>query len=178
MALAARLAAVELHQHPVIDIRAECFLNGAQIRLVAIRGQLNPVRQPTAKIVHQHQGELRITAPDHVRDQQLAVGFDRGPGPAIADRRIAGAFAGRRVLLLGVNEAPNLVALDAARLHTAHVLVVVFERSFAGLAQQLVHCVDGAADRPLDRPHGHALTQEREDLGALGEGQLVHAPIV
>ena len=66
-------------------------------------------------------------------------------------------------------------ALDAAGLHTAHMLVVVFERRFAGTLQQLIDGVDRAADDALDRPHRHAFAKEFEDLGALGEGQLVHA---
>jgi hypothetical protein len=62
------------------------------------------VRQPPAKIVHQHQGVLGIASADLVADEQLAVGIDRGPRPAIADGRIATPRAGGRVLLFGVNE--------------------------------------------------------------------------
>jgi hypothetical protein len=59
------------------------------------------------------------------------------------------ARAGWRVLLLGVNQTPNLIASNAAGRDAAHMLVVVFERRFAGILQQLVDGVDRAADDSL-----------------------------
>ena len=49
----------------------------------------------------------------------------------------------------------------------------------AGLASvhQAGHGVDGHVRHAADRPHGRALAEHREDLDALGEGQLVHAAI-
>jgi hypothetical protein len=65
--------------------------------------------------------------------------------------------------------------LDSLRLYAAHRLIVVGKRGLAGVPQQLIDRVDGAADDPLYRPHAHAFAEEGENLGALGEGQLVHA---
>jgi hypothetical protein len=50
--LSVRLGPVELHQHAIVDIGPEGFLDGLQISLVAVRGELDPVREPAAKIVH------------------------------------------------------------------------------------------------------------------------------
>ncbi len=57
-----------------------------------VRRQLHPIRQPAAKIVHQHQGEFGIATADQDTDQHFVVGIDRRPGPAIADRRVPGAL--------------------------------------------------------------------------------------
>ena len=170
MALAACLGPVQLDQHAVIDIRAERFLNGLQIRSVPVRGELDPVRQPSAQIIHQHQRKLGIASADRVGDQQLGFGFDRRPSPAVAGSRIARALAPGNVLLLRADEAPNFVTLDTGRFHAANRLVVVGKRGLTGILQQLVHRVDGAADNPLYRPHAHAFAEKGENLGALGEG--------
>src|SRR6266851_1960009 len=71
MPLAARLGAVQLHQHAVIDLRAERFLYRAQISLVPVRCQLDPVRQAPAKIVHEHEGVFGIAPANRVGDEQL-----------------------------------------------------------------------------------------------------------
>ena len=52
------------------------------------------------------------------------------------------------------------------------------KRNLTCIAEQLVDGIDRATDDPLDRPHAHTFAEQGEDLGALGEGQLVHAPIV
>jgi hypothetical protein len=38
---------------------------------------------------------------------------------------------GRDVLLFGINKAPNLIALDAAREQMSNMLIVVFRARFA-----------------------------------------------
>jgi hypothetical protein len=49
-----------------------------------------------------------------------------------------------------MNETPDFVALHPLALHVANVLVVVSERDLAGIAEQLINGVYGAADYPLD----------------------------
>src|SRR5216683_2663547 len=55
---------------------------------------------------------------------------------------------------------------------------MVGKRGLAGIAQQLIDGVDGAADDPFYRPHAHPFAEEGENMGALGGGQLVHALII
>jgi len=141
---------------------------------VAIGGQLDPVGEAAAQIVHKRHGVLARTVTNMIGDNQLRVGIDGGPHPNIASAFRSG-LRRRDILRLGMAERPNLVALDAAGLHVAHRLVVKREASFAGLFEQLRDRVDRHIGNAADRPHERPFAQHGEDLGALGERQLVHA---
>jgi hypothetical protein len=58
--LAVAFRAVQLHQHAVVDIAPEGFLDGLQIRPAPVSRELHPVRQPAAKIVHERQRIFRV----------------------------------------------------------------------------------------------------------------------
>jgi hypothetical protein len=81
----------------------------------------------------------------------LPSSLDRRPCPAVADRRIACAFALGAVLLLDCDEAPNLIALHAGSLHAAHMLIMIGKRDLASIPKQLIDGIDRAADDALDR---------------------------
>ena len=55
-------------------------------------------------------------------------------------------------------------------------VIVDVRARLAGIRQQLRHRVDRHVHYAGDRPHGGAFAEEREDLDALGERELVHAP--
>jgi hypothetical protein len=78
------------------------------------------------------------------------LSLDRRPPPASAYRRITRAFAVGRALRLGVNEAPNLIALYARRLHAAHMLILVCKRKLASITEQFIDGIDRATDDALD----------------------------
>lgn len=98
---------------------------------------------------------------------------DGGELQGLGDGRLLGV---RDVLRLGIGEGPDFIALDALRLHVAHLLVVEGRACRAGVHQQLRHRVDAHVGNAADRPHGRAFAEHAQDLDALGEGQLVHAP--
>ena len=97
---------------------------------------------------------------------------DRGPRPDVV-RVLRGRDGARNVLLLGVAEGPYLVALDALGGDVAGGRLMVGDASLAGFLKELGHGVDGHVRDPADRPHRAALAEHREDLCALGEGELV-----
>ena len=105
--------AVVLDQHGVVDVRAERALNGFQIWLVAVRGELDAVGEPRSHILHEV-----IGIPSRLGCQQTmrpSVCY-RHPARSTSSSRqhpSAAAFAVRNVLLLAVNETPNFIALDA-----------------------------------------------------------------
>ena len=107
----------------------------------------------------------------------MRVGVERGPRPNIASALRRG-LRGRDVLLLGVAEAPNFVALDALARNAAHGRIMELSADRAGFGEELVDRVDAHVGDAADRPHRRAFAEHREDLDALGEGQLVHAPII
>jgi hypothetical protein len=73
--LAARLRAVDLHEHRVIDVRAERIFNGRQIGLVAVRRGLHAVAQAAHYILHELVRRTAIARADEPRRDQLRVGI-------------------------------------------------------------------------------------------------------
>jgi hypothetical protein len=55
---------------------------------------------------------------------------------------------------------------------------MVGKRDLAGIAEQLINRVDRASHDALNEPHRRAFAEKGEDLGALGEGQFVHASYI
>jgi hypothetical protein len=101
--------------------------------MVTVRGELHPTRETTRQIVHEIVGRYRATVADHPGKNHFGVAIERGPGPHVprSDRRGLGSGD---VLLLGVAEAPDFIALDALRLDVADRLIVVGGASLAGAA--------------------------------------------
>ena len=64
VALLPRGLAVQLHQLRIVNIATERALNGLQVRPMAVRGQLDAVRQPGAQVVHESNRVLAV-APAH-----------------------------------------------------------------------------------------------------------------
>lgn len=167
--------AEQLFKHAVIDIIAERIFDSLQISFVPVAGELHPVRKPAGKIADELARALAVTPADEVRDDQLRIGFDTGPGPCVASA-FGGGLGALDVALLGVGEAPNLIDLNTPSLHAADLLIVEAGAEFAGINQQLRDRVDARVSQSRDRPHGRSLAQQVEDLGALGVRKLVHAP--
>jgi hypothetical protein len=170
-----RSLAIELHQHGVVDIGAKGFLDRIEVSLVPVSRELHAVRQAVAKIVHEGQRIAAVATADHPRDDEFRLGLDPGPRPRVA-RALNGRLHLGDVLLLRGREAPNLVALNARRLHVAHSLIMEASASRSCVNKQLGDRVDAHVRNARDRPHGRSLAEHREDLGAFGNGELVHAP--
>jgi hypothetical protein len=68
---------------------------------------------------------------------------------AIAYCRVTGPFALGCVLCLGVNEAPDFVALDPLRFHAAHVLIMIGKGHLTSIAEQLVDRINRTPDDTL-----------------------------
>ena len=96
--LVRRLGAVQLHQHAVVDIGAERFLDGFQVSPMPIRCELDAVRQPAAKIVHQCQRIAGIAPADRpcrtsLESASSAVQVQTSPAPSGAPLAVATFFA-------------------------------------------------------------------------------------
>lgn len=102
----------DFNEHCVIDIRPERPFHGLQVRLVAVRGQLDVPAQPTDQIAHEGAGRARIPRADREREDELGVGVDGRPVPHVAVAKLAPVFLGD-ILLLGVAERPDFIALEA-----------------------------------------------------------------
>ena len=115
------------------------------------------------------------TVADEIGDNELGVGVDRGPRPDVASA-FGAAFGSGDVLLLGVAEGPNFIALDALAL-TLRTFVMEIDAEPRRLDQQLGYCVDRNVGNPtierMDDP-----SQSRARIWTrVSEGQLVHATL-
>jgi hypothetical protein len=77
--------------------------------------------------------------------------------------------------LLAIIEGPNLVALNAARLHVLDQLVVHFGANRSGIDQQLGDSIEANVRDSSDGAHRHSLAQQIEDLDTGFGGELSHA---
>lgn len=166
--------AVQLDQHRVIDIAAERALDRVEVSLVAVAGELHAVRQPLRQIIHERDGVVAVPAADKVGGDDLRIGVDRGPGPDVAIGQIQ-PLGASDVLLLGRDEGPDLIDLDALRRQAAHVLVVVGRARLAGIFQELGDRVLAGAGNASDRADRATLAEKVQDARAVFGRELVHA---
>lgn len=103
---------------------------------MAIGGDLEAVGEAFAQIVHQQHGIFARTVADVIGDDQFRVGINRGPSPNIT-RAFRSSLCCRDILLLGVAERLDFIALDARCLHVADMLVMNGNGSLPSLDQQL-----------------------------------------
>jgi len=154
----ARTAAVKLHQNRVINVYIEVGIDSAQIKPVAVRGQLDSVSQAATEIGNELAGSGPI-APSHLpRTNQLGIGIHRDPSPAITRAWIALAKLGRHIPFFGCNEAPNFVALNSLTFQIGKRLVHVVRTGRAKLNQKLRNGVlgdSGHANRGANRVAFH-----------------------
>ena len=86
------------------------------------------------------------------------------------------AFGELDVLLLGVGERPDFIALDGLRRDVTDLFIVEGGTDLAGINQQLCDGIDRNPAHAGDRTHRRPLDQHGEDLDALFQWELVHAP--
>lgn len=94
----------------LVHVRAESAFHGLQIGFVAVAGELNAVSKTAAQIVHKPHGAITVATADEIRNDQLAICVNGGPGPGVASA-VRRSLSILDILLFGVGEAPNLIDL-------------------------------------------------------------------
>ena len=97
---------------------------------------------------------------------QLGVGVDRREGPDVAHAKLSLPLGGD-VLRLGVDEAPNLVHLDALAGEIDQGLVLEADASLSDLPPELHDGVFGDASDTGGGADAATLYQGRDDLDSL-----------
>ena len=105
-----------LVQHRVVGIKVH-LCHGLQISLVAVRGGLDAVGEA------ERRSGVSAAVANMPRDNQFGVGIDGRPRPHVASAFRSG-LGELDVLILGVAERPNLVALDSFGGDVADLLVM------------------------------------------------------
>jgi len=162
---------VVLLQHGVIHVHAERIIDGIQIDLVAVGGQLDAVGQPRRHILHEVVGVVGCPVANPVADDQLGVGIDGRPRPDVAP---LSAFVLRDVLGLRTDEAPNFIALNPLALEASYVGVMVGRAGRSEVAEQLFDGHPSHADQAGGTPQAVAFHQGGHDGCAFLHAQLIH----
>ena len=166
---------IQLHQHSVIHVGPECALDGTEVSLVAVRGQLHTAAEPGLEVVDEPIGCPRVAAADIPARHQLRFGVDGHPRPHIAPALRLLLRAG--VLFLGTDEAPNLVALDAFARQIHQRLALVLRARAAQVGQQFKDRRAVRASHPHGGAEAVAFHQTCHDPFTFLLAQLVHVTL-
>src|SRR5579862_5497444 len=155
----------DLDQLGVVNVALECVTDSGQVKVVAVRGQLDTVAQPPCEVAYELDGGVQVAVVNPVGRDELGVGVHRHPRPHVAVAQLA-LLVGRDVLLLGIAEGPNLVTLDSLAREVAHHSVLVDRADGAHVHKQLGDGVlrdaghaHGCEDRvALDQAGNHTLS--------------------
>jgi hypothetical protein len=130
------------------------------------------MRQTLCEIVHEVICASGIALADEPARNEFCVSIERNPRPNIAS---AFRFVLRTaILFLGVNKAPNFVALQALAGEIAQRLVLIFRAGAAKIAKQCHNRCAMHAGHTGDRPQGIYFHQCSDNLCSFFGAQLVH----
>ena len=165
---------VDFVQHREVDLVGPQTVHDAHVVTEAVRGQLDAsVPQAHPEVAQERVAVLHRPLAHEPRRDQLRVGVDGGPRPHVAVAEHVGLVGGD-VLLLGVAERPNLVALDYRAGQVDERLGLVLRGRLADVLQQVRDGLTGDSGGSADRPHGHSLAEQADDLTAPLCAQPVH----
>jgi len=172
-----KITPVNLHQHGVVDASAERILNGGQVHLVAVSGQLNAVRQSRLNVLKEYRCKPRVSLPYQPADNQLRLSFNRGEGPNVAADTVSLNFLLSYVFLFTANERPNLINLHALGLNVTNRGIMELRAGRADALKQAEHSTLRYASHTDSGAHRAPLDQRRDDRYLLRHADNVcHKP--
>jgi hypothetical protein len=130
-----RIVAVDFHELREVDLLTERIRHGSQVHLMAVRGQLDAIRQVARNILKEIRCSPGVPPSYQPRDYQLRLRFDGHKRPDIATDTGFHLFDGH-LLLLAANEAPNFVALNALSGNVLDNAVLIVGAGFPDFRQQ------------------------------------------
>jgi hypothetical protein len=92
---------------------------------------LDAIGESAFQIMRERKRGVRIASAKQPANDQLGIGADRGPCPKIASGRGSG-FGALHVVILGVNERPDFIHLDALAGQLAERLVLIGSAGVTG----------------------------------------------
>ena len=155
------VAAVYLHQLRVVHRLCKRIRNGHQVHLVAVRGQLDSVRQPALNIPEKLRRTPGIPRPYHPRNNQLTLRFNRRERPNVSTVPNRHFLSGD-VPLFTANKRPNFVNLDTLCSNVADNAVLILSAGRADTHQKTKHSTFRYARHAGSRANGAAFHQRRE----------------
>lgn len=172
-AFAAGLPPVNFDKLRVVHAVTERTSDTDQVSLVAIAGELDAVGEALAQVSEKFPRRLPATVANVPRWDQLCVSVDCRPGPNVASFALK-KLLNRGISLLGINERPNFIDLDALAGQIYERLVLIIEASLTGIDHQLGHGVLADPGEPGHGADRGSLAKQMEDAGAGFPIEFVH----
>ena len=169
---------VDLDQHRVVNVAAECLVNGLDVQLQSIARELNAIGQPACEVFDEVTRTVRVARRNEPARYQLGVGVNRGPKPRIASAGVLFGHIRRNVLLFGVHERPALVHLHPFAIQVAECPILVIGAEGANLHHQADDSLFGNSGHADGGANRAALNQATDDLRALFGSEAVHVSIM
>ena len=133
--LAFRIIAVNLYQLGEVDIFRERISHGGQVHLMAVRGQLDSIRQAACNVLKEVRCTPGIPPSYQPTDNELGLRFDGRIRPHVATDT-GFHFLYRYLLLLAANEAPNFINLNTLSGNVADGAILIGRTGRANLCKQ------------------------------------------
>src|SRR6266699_4817109 len=105
----------------------------------------------------------RSPCPNAPARNQFRVSVQSNPSPNAPIPELA-LLVSRNILVLGVTELPNLIALDVLASEIAHRLILIFRTRFAQISEQLLNGVHRYASYAHDAAKGVSFDKGRDNL--------------
>lgn len=161
-AFASFIASVNLREHSKINVNTERIFNGSEIWRVPIGCNLHSMFEPACEVAHERHSGIQATSTYPPRGDQLCMSADSEPRPCVAGTT-GRVFGDGDVLLLGVDESPYLVKLQAFTRQVAQHAVLVGAARFPGVDQQPGDRVLADAGYALRGCHEVTLSEQVDD---------------
>ncbi len=163
---------IQFNQHRVVNIGTKGIFHGIGINAVPIRGQLNPGTDSGRDILHESVCRSCSSISERIGHDQFGIRVNCGPSPHIA--RALLHLLKCDVLLLSVDERPNLVTLDATHAKVADMGLMISSADTSQIVQESQHGMFADAKHPAGRIDGVSLDQCTHDLTSLAYRKLIH----
>src|ERR1035437_2497817 len=172
-----RIATVNLDQLSVVDILRKGVRNGSQIHLMAVRRQLNSIRQAALNILKELRCTPGVPPSNHPAYNELRLRFYGRERPDIPAMSLC-QLSGGDVLFFASNETPNLVNLNTLCRNVADNSVLILSTGRADFHEQIEDGMSSNTRHALRRTDRATLNERRDDRNFLFHAQRVHEPSI
>jgi hypothetical protein len=131
---------VNLDQLCVVYLFAKRIRDGFEVHLVAVRVQLDSIRQSTRYILKELRGATGIAPAEKPADNELRICVNRCESPNVSSVPDLLPHLCRGILLFGITERPNLIDLDALGRNVPHNAIMVLLTRRSDFLQQPEDC--------------------------------------
>jgi hypothetical protein len=163
--------------------RAVAFLSfgitdGMNINLVAVRGQLDSIRNTLRNVPKEVRRKPGFSPPNKPANHQLGIRINRRECPYVSADALLGHLQ-RDVLLLGVAKTPDFIDLHALRFDVPQSGILVLSAGRPDFAQQLQDGLLAHASHAASGTDGATFDQGRNHCRFLRDAEYVcHEPII